>query len=207
MKGRIITADEIKLVDTTIEGYNNLTYCYFPKNTDDAYYGTRKKSKNFYYTHGESLYDHNVINFDDAQAIGKIRSDAANYNYWIGFEKSVTLEEMKEKLEGSILQYSLNEEIIEAYSEEQKEAYKQIKNAKTYKETTHIFSEDEISPEFEEEHLVDLETYINNKLEITSSDIDIQELPSIQETVQEEYSMKEPREEGVETSIGGEVNG
>ena len=95
------------------------------------------------------------------------------------------------------LEYDLQEEIIEPYSEEQ-EAYKQIKNAKTYKRTTHIFCTDEISCEFEEEHLVDLETYINSKLVTTSADTPIQEHPSIQEGP----NMEEPSIE----KVGDEVD-
>ena len=62
----------------------------------------------------------------------------------------------KRKEEGKpvIVEYELEEEEIEPYSPEQQEAYDKIKNtAHTYKGVTHIFSEDEVSPEFEATYL------------------------------------------------------
>lgn len=48
-----------------------------------------------------------------------------------------------------IAEYELAEEEIEEYTDEQKEAWKQIKNARSYEGQTNIFSTDEISPNFE----------------------------------------------------------
>lgn len=47
------------------------------------------------------------------------------------------------------VEYELAEEEVESYTETQKEAWKQIKNAKSYEGQTNIFSTDEISPNFE----------------------------------------------------------
>lgn len=48
-----------------------------------------------------------------------------------------------------IAEYELAEEEVEPYTEAQKEAWKQIKNARSYEGQTNIFSTDEISPNFE----------------------------------------------------------
>lgn len=47
------------------------------------------------------------------------------------------------------VEYELAEEEIETYTEVQKEAYEQIKNARSYEGQTHIFSPAEISPMFD----------------------------------------------------------
>lgn len=60
------------------------------------------------------------------------------------------------------VQYQLAEEVIEPYTEEQKEAWEQIKKARTYKNITHISSEDETPANVEIEYVRDLETVINN---------------------------------------------
>ena len=48
-----------------------------------------------------------------------------------------------------IAEYELAEEEVEPYTDEQKEAWKQIKNARSYEGQTNIFSTDEISPMFD----------------------------------------------------------
>lgn len=111
------------------------------------------------------------------------------------------LKEQKEAGKPVMFEYKLQKEIIEPYSPEQQEVYDKIKNtAHTYKGETNIFSEDEISPEFEEEHLVDLEAYINSKLNVQASEPQ-QEVPS--EMPSEEPSMEQPQLEETEV-IGGE---
>lgn len=65
------------------------------------------------------------------------------------------------------IEYDLKEEIIEPYNEAQQKAYEQIKNAKSYKGTTHIFSEDEIKPILEVEAFADTSNSINTKEKIT----------------------------------------
>lgn len=76
-----------------------------------------------------------------------------------------TLETLKAKYDGGIVEYELAEEEIEDYTEEQQIAYNKIKNtAKSYKGTTHIFCTDEISCEFETTYIKDFDIYIDNKL-------------------------------------------
>lgn len=60
----------------------------------------------------------------------------------------------------------IEEELIIPYSEEQQKAYDQIKNAKSYKGTTHILSEDEIKPILEVEAFADMSNSINTKEKI-----------------------------------------
>lgn len=80
---------------------------------------------------------------------------------------------------------AIQEEIIEPYSQEQQEAYDKIKNElHSYKDITHIFSEDEVSPVFDVEAIADLESYINSKLTATNTVSEPQqEEPSIQDEV------------------------
>lgn len=61
------------------------------------------------------------------------------------------------------VEYELVEEEIEAYTEEQQAVYDEIKKtAHSYKNITHIFSTDEISPIFDVTYSKDLETILNN---------------------------------------------
>lgn len=60
------------------------------------------------------------------------------------------------------VEYELAEEEIETYTEVQKEAYEQIKNAISYKGQTNIFSTNEIKPIFEVEALADIGLLLNN---------------------------------------------
>lgn len=79
-----------------------------------------------------------------------------------------------------MIEYILPEEEKEAYTDEQRKAYKQIKNtAKSYNGTTHIYSTDETSPNFEVEARKDMQVE-NNKLQ-TQID-EIRELISTTET-------------------------
>lgn len=61
------------------------------------------------------------------------------------------------------VEYELETEIIEPYTEEQLKVYSKIKNElKTYKGITHIYSTDEISPIFEVRYIKDIEIMMNN---------------------------------------------
>jgi hypothetical protein len=61
-----------------------------------------------------------------------------------------------------IVQYTRLEETIEAYTEEQQIAWEEIKKARTYKNVTHISSEDETPANVDIVYVRDLETVINN---------------------------------------------
>lgn len=68
----------------------------------------------------------------------------------------------KEKGTPVVIEYKLAEEVVEPYTEVQKEAYEQIKNAISYKGQTNIFSTNEIKPIFEVEALADIGLLLNN---------------------------------------------
>ena len=68
----------------------------------------------------------------------------------------------KEKGTPVVIEYKLAEEVVEPYTEVQKEAYEQIKNAISYKGQTNIFSTNEIKPIFKVEALADIGLLLNN---------------------------------------------
>jgi hypothetical protein len=63
-----------------------------------------------------------------------------------------------------IVEYELAEEQTENFTEEQKTAWKEWKKARTYKNVTHISSEDETPANVEIEYVQDTKTYIDNKV-------------------------------------------
>ena len=79
-------------------------------------------------------------------------ADAANT--WLAAQK--------EKGTPVVIEYELAQEEVETYTEEQKEAYEQIKNAISYKGQTNIFSTNEIKPIFKVEALADIGLLLNN---------------------------------------------
>lgn len=73
---------------------------------------------------------------------------------------------LQQKEKGTPVKFEceLAKEVIEPYTEEQQNVYNQIiKTAKTYKGTTHIFSQDEISPVFKGQYFKDLEILLSNQ--------------------------------------------
>ena len=62
-----------------------------------------------------------------------------------------------------LIEYNLEKEVVEPYTEEQQKVYNEIVNtAKSYKNVTNIFSTNEVSPVFEVNYRKDIETMINN---------------------------------------------
>ena len=62
-----------------------------------------------------------------------------------------------------LIEYNLEEEVIEPYAEEQQSVYNElVKTAKTYKTVTNIFSTNETSPKFEVNYRQDIKALINN---------------------------------------------
>ena len=72
-----------------------------------------------------------------------------------------------------VVNYELATEELEEYSTEQKIAYNELMQAKSYKEKTHIYSTDEISPVFDVEYCKDIECYINSKLVTTVAEMEV----------------------------------
>ena len=97
----------------------------------------------------ETREGYNLCNVTD-QTITTV--DAANT--WLATQK--------EKGTPVVIEYKLAEEVVEPYTEVQKEAYEQIKNAISYKGQTNIFSTNEIKPIFEVEALADIGLLLNN---------------------------------------------
>lgn len=66
-----------------------------------------------------------------------------------------------------IVEYETNEEIVEEYTAEQKQVYDNIKKARSYKGSTHIFSTNDIKPNLEVEVCSDIAMllYINELLD------------------------------------------
>lgn len=106
----------------------------------------------------------------------KINSDTEHFSWstsagirkrfviFIDKSKATTVTELKTWLSQNpiTVEYELAEEEIETYTEVQKEAYEQIKNAISYKGQTNIFSTNEIKPIFEVEALADIGLLLNN---------------------------------------------
>lgn len=67
--------------------------------------------------------------------------------------------------------FELAEEQTEAFTEEQKTAWEEWKKARTYKNVTHISSEDETPANVEIEYVQDTKTYIDNQIEPLKSAI------------------------------------
>lgn len=94
------------------------------------------------------------------------RAGAGN-SIWIKKEE-MTLETFKSFLAQQqtvgtpvILEYELETEEIEAYTEEQQTAYNQLQNAKTYKTVTNVFAD---NAEVEMNYIADTKTYIDNEI-------------------------------------------
>lgn len=60
-----------------------------------------------------------------------------------------------------IVEYNLEEETIEAYTEEQQAAHNQLQNAKTYKTVTNVFTD---NAEVEMNYIADTKTYVDNEI-------------------------------------------
>ena len=60
------------------------------------------------------------------------------------------------------IEYELAEEEVETYTDEQKEAWKQIKNTRSYEGQTNIFSNNDVSPVFEVTARRDLNAILNS---------------------------------------------
>lgn len=73
----------------------------------------------------------------------------------ITFDTSVT---------NAIVQYELAQEQVISFTQEQQQAWEQIKALRTYKNVTHISSEDETPANVEIEYVQDTKTYIDNKV-------------------------------------------
>lgn len=81
-------------------------------------------------------------------------ADVAGFKSWLAAQKEAGTP--------VVVEYELAEEEIEGYTEAQKEAWKQIKNAKSFEGQTNIFSNDDVSPVFEVAARRDLNAILNS---------------------------------------------
>ena len=71
-----------------------------------------------------------------------------------------TLENFNSKIAGSIVEYELAEEEIEAYTEEQQEAYNKLQNVLSYKPVTNVFTD---KAQLVFKYIADTKTYVDNQ--------------------------------------------
>lgn len=83
-----------------------------------------------------------------------------NQFVYFGSSKS-TLEEFKQEIAGSILEYELTEEEIEPYTPEQQEAYNKLQNVLSYKTVTNVFTDTAL---LEFKYVADTETWVINEI-------------------------------------------
>lgn len=96
--------------------------------------------------------------------------DTGSTYVYFGSSKS-TLEEFKQEILGTTVEYELTEEEIETYTPEQQEAYNQICNLKAYEGETNIYSTNEISPIFKVTYIEETTEKIENEGNIYSRPI------------------------------------
>lgn len=87
---------------------------------------------------------------------GKFLTNQMANNIMIADERFTSLEVAKELLIGTIIEIKQAQEIIEPYTSQQAQAWEQIKALRTYKNITHISSEDETPATLEVTYVKDL---------------------------------------------------
>ena len=136
----VVSSNVIGIQDT----YTNVTYAKIPKPINSANYGN--------YSNTSVLFTHATFkvktwsSWDTLETIGVISSNASSNEYWIGFPKGTTLDEMKTKLDETILYYRLKESQIYELPYEQ---------LKLHKEYNYITLNDELYSNMEIEYLTD----------------------------------------------------
>ena len=156
MKGDYLTEDEIhhKRKQTVLDGTENWVTLTAQKGDNTSYfYCTKTDMKK-----ASSIICNQFINravwSTDVEGIQSITDNLIRLR--INTSRASTVAELKALLAAQkeagtpvLIEYELAEEEVESYTEAQKEAWKQIKNAKSYEGQTNIFSTDEICPIFE----------------------------------------------------------
>jgi len=136
----VVSSNVIGIQDT----YTNVTYATIPKPINSANYGN--------YSNTSVLFTHATFkvktwsSWDTLEMIGVISSNASSNEYWIGFPKGTTLDEMKTKLDDAVLYYRLKESQIYELP------YERLKLHKGY---NYITLNDELYSNMEIEYLTD----------------------------------------------------
>lgn len=156
MEGDYLAEDGIhhKRKQTVLDGTENWVTLTVQKgdNTSYFYYAKTDMKK------ASSIICNQFINravwYTDVEGIQSITDNLIRLR--INTSRASTVAELKALLAAQkevgtpvLIEYELVEEEVETYTDEQKEAWKQIKNARSYEGQTNIFSTDEISPNFE----------------------------------------------------------
>lgn len=156
MKGDYLAEDGIhhKRKQTVLDGTENWVTLTAQKGDNTSYfYCTKTDMKK-----ASSIICNQFINravwSTDVEGIQSITDNLIRLR--INTSRASTVAELKALLAAQkeagtpvLIEYELAEEEVETYTDEQKEAWKQIKNARSYEGQTNIFSTDEISPNFE----------------------------------------------------------
>ena len=124
----------------------------------------------------------------DAEAIGQSSGDIVMR---LKKSRASTVEELKSYLaENPITIYLERKETVEPYSPEQQQAYNELMSMTSYENTTHIFSEDEISPIF------NIIAYAKGTNTVQKQPSQITNEPNMSEPQNDNPSMEEDTEAG-----------
>lgn len=169
MKGDYLTEDEIhhKRKQTVLDGTENWVTLTAQKGDNTSYfYCTKTDMKK-----ASSIICNQFINravwSTDVEGIQSITDNLIRLR--INTSRASTVAELKALLAAQkeagtpvTIEYELAEEEVETYTDEQKEAWKQIKNTRSYEGQTNIFSNNDVSPVFEVTARRDLNAILNS---------------------------------------------
>ena len=127
---KIITMNDIAKANTS---YSNVVYAQITK--PNNFIGYNNYNYNAVLCNKAESLKLSGGSFDTNKMIGKINTEAHKTMFWVGFPIGTTLAEMKTQLNGMIILYELKEEIIEPYTDEQKE----VINSMVTEKGTNIF--------------------------------------------------------------------
>lgn len=122
-----IDTSNITLHDT----YENITYAVIPILNNDISYDNYDLCP-IICTH--AIYK-SLSNWDNSEMINCISNQASKANYWIGFAKGTTLNEIKEKMDGCVIYYKLVE---------QQQIQLTLTNIPLFEDINHIILEEDI---------------------------------------------------------------
>lgn len=120
-----------------VTSYNNIDYASIPKPADFIGYNNYA----YYEILCNKAISQKITSWDNAENINKISSQPEKTKFYLGFEKGTTLKQMKTALANTVIEYELAEPETIPYTEEQQEAWNNIKALMTYKNITNITSD------------------------------------------------------------------
>ena len=96
----------------------------------------------------------------ETNIVGKCSTHNTTGGYILFGSSKATIEEFKEEILGTTVEYELAEEETEEYTEEQQEAYNKLKELTTYATQTNIYSTSNIKPVFKVTGIKDVNSLI-----------------------------------------------